>query len=73
MAAANPLEVLRGPGKIQDKPKQLKEAFDVWVKLQPPHIDALSAGILGALNGAAMGAFFGTMTKSTMNSGAPGT
>lgn len=67
---SNPLAVLSGPGKLQDKPKLLKEAFDSWVKIQPPYVEALSAGLFGTLQGAFLGTLMGSMTKNTMDTAA---
>jgi hypothetical protein len=68
----NMLAVLSGPGKLQDKPKLLKEAFDSWVKIQPPYVEALSAGLFGTFQGAFLGTLMGSMTKSGMDAAPPG-
>lgn len=68
----NPLAVLSGPGKLQDKPKMLKEAFDSWVKIQPPYVDALAAGLFGTFQGAFLGTLMGSMTKSGMDAATAG-
>lgn len=68
----SPLAILSGPGKIQDKPKQLKAVFDTWVKTQPPYIEGLSAGFFGAFQGAFLGTLMGYMTKNTADQAASG-
>lgn len=68
-ASSNPLAVLSGPGKLQDKPKQLKEAFDKWIAAQPPWVDGMSQGFFGAFQGAFLGTLMGTMTKNALEGG----
>lgn len=67
----NPLAVLSGPGRLQDKPQLLKEAFDSWVKVQPPYVEAMTAGLFGTFQGAFLGTLMGSMTQNTMDA-APG-
>jgi hypothetical protein len=66
------LAVLRGPEKLQDKPKLVKDAFDSWVKIQPPYVEALAAGLFGTFQGAFLGTLMGSMTKSGMDAAPPG-
>ena len=70
---SGPLAILASPGKIQDKPKQLKEAFDAWVKFQPPYVEALSAGLFGCFQGAFLGTLMGSMTQNAAGEVGSGT
>lgn len=67
-----PLGVLMGPGKIQDKPKLLKEALEAWIRTQPPWVDGLSSGFFGAFQGAFLGTIMGMVTRNTLQPGGPG-
>ena len=68
--AVNPLAVLSSPSKLQDKPKELRAAFDSWVAVQPPWVEGLSAGFFGAFQGAFLGTLMGSMAKNTLEPGA---
>lgn len=68
--ATSPLAILNSGGNLQDKPKQLKDAFDKWVTIQPPWVEALSTGCFGAFQGAFLGTLMGSMAKNTLEQGA---
>lgn len=67
--SGGPLAVLLGPGKIQDKPTLLKEAFEVWIRAQPPWAEGLSSGFFGAFQGAFLGSIMGMVTRNTLQPG----
>jgi len=68
--SSSPLAVLMTRGKIQNKPKELKAAFERWVTGQPPWVEAMSTGFFGAFQGAFLGTLMGTITKNAMDPGA---
>lgn len=65
--SANPLAVLASPGPLQNKPRQVKEAFEAWVKTQPPWVAGVSSGFFGAFQGAFLGTLMGTMARGAFD------
>lgn len=61
------LAVLSGPGRLQDKPKQLQEAYEKWITFQPPWVEGISSGFFGAFQGAFLGTLMGTMAKGSLD------
>lgn len=57
------LAVMKSPGPLKEKPKQLQKAYERWIGFQPPVMEGLASGFFGAFQGAFLGTLMGTMTK----------
>lgn len=58
--------IISGPGKLKDKPKQLQQAYEKWVSIQPPWVEGISSGFFGAFQGAFLGTLMGTMARGSL-------
>lgn len=69
-APANPISVLMSGGSLKQKPQELKDAWEQWIRFQPPWVEGLTTGIWGGAQGAFFGSLMGSLVKSNLDQGA---